>query len=77
MVAEPRYLIGRATSGSQRGGGTLYHATESGPYGLGRALCGAKPGRRSAGWSNLPGTDVTCTRCLSKLRRTESEGNGG
>ena len=30
-------------------------------------LCGAKPGRRSAGWSSYPGEQVTCPKCLRKL----------
>lgn len=64
---EPRYLIGRAASGAQLGGGTLYHATDSGAYGIGKALCGKQPGRRSAGWSCYPGKSVTCPRCLKKL----------
>ena len=63
-----RYMIGRAADGFQLGGGTLIHATTSPPYSHGPALCGRKPGRRSAGWSNdmPPETPITCMRCYDK-----------
>lgn len=60
----PRYIIRRAP---QRGGVTLYHATDSGPYTRGPALCGAKPGRKSAGWSDVVGPEVSCPRCVRNL----------
>jgi hypothetical protein len=31
-----------------------------------RALCGAKPGRRSTGWSSLGVSVVDCPRCLKR-----------
>jgi hypothetical protein len=43
-------LAGRCANGGERDGGALYHAVRG--Y---CALCGAKPGKRSAGWSMYPG----------------------
>jgi hypothetical protein len=57
-------LIGRAANGMQLDSGIRYHAV---PFGTRLAKCGAKPGRRSAGWSSYHGDDVTCPRCLKKL----------
>jgi len=42
------------------------------------ALCGARPGRRSVGWdfenfSTHLGTEVTCPRCLERLRKIEGK----
>lgn len=59
------YLAGRCANGSELDSGTLYHAV---PRNKSQALCGAKSGRRSAGWR---GEDekhaVTCPRCLKKM----------
>jgi len=81
------HLTGRCADGAERDKGKLRHA---GPQGRQVAPCGAKPGRRSAGWHE-PGdaidhTDhpVNCPRCLKKLARLQgeattdgfSEGNG-
>lgn len=59
-------LAGRCADGAERDSGTLWHAIEAGES---VALCGAEPGRQSAGWSEHLGTEATCKRCLSKLRR--------
>jgi len=63
-------LCGRLRSDGDRIG-TVYHAVAGDArYGTGPALCGRAPGRRSAGWTSSPRPkeDVTCNRCLSKLR---------
>ena len=65
------YLTGRCANGAERDGGTLYHAVRSW-----RALCGAEPGRTSAGWSSHLGTVATCPRCLAKLARMERKADG-
>ena len=64
-----RSLAGRCASGAERDHGTRFHALPiEGGRVSGRALCGAAPGRRSAGWSEWGhGEAVTCTRCLEKL----------
>jgi hypothetical protein len=59
-------LTGRCANGGERDGGLHFHAVIGDDW---EALCGASPGRRSAGWSSYPGTEVTCPRCLSKIRR--------
>lgn len=65
------YLAGRCANGAERDGGTLYHAVRGW-----RALCGAEPGRTSAGWSSHLGTTATRPRCLRKLARSERKANG-
>lgn len=83
-----RRLVGRCADGAELGGGLLWHALETGVVGLavagvvvsiGRgwvALCGARPGRHSAGWSQDDGPGVTCPRCLRQLaRRAASNSN--
>lgn len=65
------YLAGRCANGAERDGGTLYHAVRGW-----RALCGAEPGRASAGWSSHLGTKATCPRCLAKLARIERKVGG-
>lgn len=61
-------LAGRCANGSQLDSGTLWHALRDGEY---WAVCGAKPGRRSAGWSayTKPHQPVTCPRCIKKLEK--------
>jgi hypothetical protein len=67
---KPVYLamrkIGRCANGAERGKGFVYHAVENGRW---QALCGAQPGRLSAGWQNEPEPleKVTCPKCLKKL----------
>lgn len=58
--------IGRCANGAERGKGYVYHALESGRW---VALCGAKPGRQSAGWQSEPEPldRLNCPRCLKKL----------
>jgi hypothetical protein len=63
-------LSGRCANGAERDGGSKYHAVA----GYGVALCGAKPGRLSAGWSMYPGAAVTCPRCRRKLKVDDYDG---
>lgn len=58
-------LAGRCANGAERDGGARYHAVPA----SGAALCGAKPGRRSAGWSPYEGPAVSCPRCLARQAR--------
>lgn len=64
----PRSLNGRLANGWERDSGKLFHAV---PLVIGIALCGAKPGRRSAGWSEntIENDVVTCPRCLKKMKK--------
>lgn len=69
-----RYLVGRCANGAERDKGRLWHAINKQ-----RALCGAKPGRRSAGWGPFPPIRKgevperpTCKKCLRKLNKIES-----
>jgi hypothetical protein len=57
-------LAGRCSDGFERGRGMKFHAVPQNQY---RALCGARPGRLSAGWSDDAGERATCPRCLRKL----------
>jgi hypothetical protein len=67
-----RKLTGRCANGAERDRGKLAHATAA--SGFGKALCGAKPGRLSAGWSEQT-YEVTCPRCLrAALRSKDSRG---
>jgi DNA-directed RNA polymerase subunit RPC12/RpoP len=71
-------LTGRCANGAERDRGKLYHAVAYhegllyGYYGH-PAVCGAKPGRRSNGWSDCKGRDVTCPRCAKKLEKERQE----
>lgn len=62
---KPLRLAGRCANGSERDSGARFHAVPGTSW---RALCGAEPGRRSAGWSEHAGPAVTCPRCLRKMK---------
>ena len=67
-------MLGRCANGYERDGGVKYHAKPR--YGW-AAICGAKPGKRSAGWSDYPDTMkpvtfVTCPQCRRKLSSAPS-----
>ena len=74
-LKEPSYriqqLAGRCANGLEGGRGRLWHAV---PRGTIKALCGQEPGRLSGGWSEYDPEEkqVTCPRCLRKLKRVES-----
>jgi hypothetical protein len=63
----PKRLTGRCVDGGELDGGSLYHAVSRDEGNMGKAVCGAKPGRRSNGWSLNDGEQVTCKRCVVKL----------
>ena len=76
---KPAALMGRLANGFENGQGRLIHLVpdEAIHYGHGaRALCGAKPGRRSGGWdveTFAGGIGMaTCVRCVSKQKRSAS-----
>ena len=66
-------LAGRCSDGCERGQGVRYHALPEGTpdFTHGPALCGAKAGRRSVGFTVKEGAAVSCPRCLSKMARLE------
>lgn len=67
---QPRNLAGRCSNGFERDRGRLFHAVAVGSW---RALCGAQPGRLSAGWQEFKeGNTITCRECLRKIRVIES-----
>lgn len=69
---KPMRLAGRCANGAERDKGTRFHAmrTEDCEYSLHDALCGAAPGKLSAGWVSPNGeAEITCTKCLSKLKK--------
>lgn len=72
---KPASLMGRLANGNEADSGTLVHLVpdETGHYGDGRALCGARPGRRSGGWDvdHYVGASPTCIRCVSKQQKAE------
>jgi len=63
----PKVLTGRCRTGSERGG-HLAHAV-AGDSWYETALCGAKPGKRSNGWSEYRPEAVTCPKCLARLAK--------
>lgn len=75
-MGEPKFtkyfaarMLGRCANGSERDGGTLYHAIREDRLSE-AAVCGAKPGRRSVGWSDQyqkPIDAVTCPRCRNAM----------
>jgi hypothetical protein len=67
-----RRLLGHYVSGAKLEGSVMLHAVESkGPVSIGPALCGARPGRLSTGWSEPVDDPVTCPRCLRKMKEVE------
>ena len=66
----PASLAGRCANGYERGQGVRVHAVphsqelERNGYAIQRAVCGAKPGPRSAGWIYSGMRPVTCHKCV-------------
>jgi hypothetical protein len=68
----PAKLAGRCCDGFEKGQGSRVHAlinatVQDHTFAYGDALCKAKPGRRSVGWSAMEGYGVTCPKCLKKM----------
>lgn len=70
-----RSLGGRCRNGAERDHGRLFHAKRLTPDGLEyAAICGATPGPTSVGWSLYgQGKQVTCSRCLARMRMQARE----
>jgi hypothetical protein len=64
-------MTGRCADGAERDSGVRWHAVPREGW---KALCGANPGRTSAGWSEYLGEQVTCPRCLVKLAASGKKG---
>lgn len=68
-------LAGRCADGLERGQGVKMHALLASQVrgnfneALGKALCGAEPGRRSVGWTVCVGQDISCPRCNRAISR--------
>lgn len=71
----PASLAGRCANGHERDQGSRVHAVphseelERNGYVIDRALCGAKPGPRSAGWSYTGQRTVTCPKCIARTQK--------
>ena len=67
----PASLAGRCANGYERDQGPRVHAVPFSEglarngYVITRALCGAKPGARSAGWSYFGPRALTCVKCVA------------
>lgn len=73
METKPAALMGRLANGNEADRGRLVHLVpiETNHYGHGRALCGAKPGRRSGGWDVVNPVSPTCLRCISRQQKSD------
>ena len=67
MTYTPKILTGRCRTGSEKGG-AVAHAV-AGTSEFATALCGARPGRLSNGWSEWKPDKVTCPKCLKKMEQ--------
>ena len=66
-------MMGRCANGNEADGGRKYHALRKDGLSF-KAVCGAAPGSRSAGWADYPDAtkpveDVTCPRCRTAMRK--------
>lgn len=71
-MIEALRMMGRCADGAERDSGRLTHAVPA--YSL-KALCGVKPGRRSAGWAKSD-VEINCLRCLRKRATRETRQDG-
>ncbi len=66
-------MVGTLRTGNQGDQGRRLHLVsedECGVWsGVGKALCGAKPGPRSIGWGDVRAEPADCPRCVAKLRK--------
>jgi hypothetical protein len=68
----PAALAGRCANGYERDHGSVVHYVEYERQLYNTswiALCGKRPGGRSAGFSAREGSPVTCPRCLKKATK--------
>lgn len=65
-------LAGRCTNGFERDGGKVVHAVVKTEYAGRVALCGATPGRLSAGWDTQVVSGVTCRGCSRRVAKAET-----
>jgi hypothetical protein len=72
-------LSGRGANGAERDGGRRLHVVPHVKgWQWGKALCGAKPGRRSNGWDEVDGAEQpTCPRCATRAERLLAEARPG
>lgn len=66
-------MLGRCANGNEADGGRRYHAIRKDRLSY-AAVCGAAPGRRSAGWADYPDAlravaAVDCPRCRLAMRK--------
>lgn len=59
-------LAGRCSNGFERDGGREAHALPNTSW---VAVCGAAPGKRSAGWSSYDETEIICAKCVEMIER--------
>jgi len=69
--ARGRYMFGRLSNGNESDKGTRIHVVGMEDRwscgGGGKAACGAAPGKRSVGWSDVQEDPANCPRCLAKI----------
>ncbi len=67
-----RYLQGRNANGAHRDAGTKIHALNGSER---AALCGARPGRLSGGWSEpfQESPEISCQRCIKKFGKINEQ----
>lgn len=65
-------LTGRCRSGAENGGTRIHAIDAFDTYpSFAKAICGAKPGRLSNGWSGYRAEQPTCPRCIKKLEKAQ------
>jgi len=71
-----RQKSGRCANGAELGHGILWHAVPKSGESWGnidRALCGARPGKRTPGWSGWHNSkEITCLKCLKRFSKQEA-----
>lgn len=65
--ARSERLMGRCANGNEADRGGTFHVVAEGPDG--KALCGAKGGTRSVGWTGPSEEPATCPRCLARIAK--------
>jgi hypothetical protein len=70
-------MLGSCRDGAERDAGQHFHAV---PRSSSRALCGKRPGRRSAGWAAHETqvgkiSDISCPRCRQALGPAQATAN--